>query len=85
MIELLTLIEILQIFTIYIFFVVGKAPAAVRSPPVNLSRINQSGKGDSKVIDELNLQVSRDRYYHPWNQPEVMLHLKTSIVSKFYQ
>ncbi|KOB71490.1 Microtubule-associated protein RP/EB family member 1 [Operophtera brumata] len=37
---------------------IGKAPTAVRSPPVNLARLNQSGKGDSKVIDELNLQVN---------------------------
>lgn len=50
----------MQVFIIYFFFPVGKAPTAVRSPPVNLARINQTGKGDSKVIDELNLQVSRD-------------------------
>lgn len=37
---------------------IGKANSTVRSPPVNLSRINQSAKGDSKVIDELNLQVN---------------------------
>ncbi|CAH2089611.1 unnamed protein product [Euphydryas editha] len=37
---------------------IGKANSTVRSPPVNLSRINQTGKGDSKVIDELNLQIN---------------------------
>ncbi|KAI8420016.1 hypothetical protein MSG28_008612 [Choristoneura fumiferana] len=36
----------------------GKANSAVRSPPVNLSRLNQSAKGDSKALDELNLQVN---------------------------
>ncbi|XP_072942922.1 microtubule-associated protein RP/EB family member 1 isoform X3 [Epargyreus clarus] len=30
----------------------------VRSPPVNLSRLNQSAKGDAKVVDELNHQVN---------------------------
>ncbi|XP_072942920.1 microtubule-associated protein RP/EB family member 1 isoform X1 [Epargyreus clarus] len=30
----------------------------VRSPPVNLSRLNQSAKGDAKVVDELNHQVT---------------------------
>lgn len=39
------------------FLTVGKANSAVRSPPVNLSRLNQSAKGDSKALDELNLQV----------------------------
>ncbi|XP_075981370.1 microtubule-associated protein RP/EB family member 1 isoform X1 [Anticarsia gemmatalis] len=37
---------------------IGKANSTVRSPPVNLSRINQSAKGDSKVIDELNHQIN---------------------------
>ncbi|XP_022837586.1 microtubule-associated protein RP/EB family member 1 isoform X2 [Spodoptera litura] len=37
---------------------IGKANSTVRSPPVNLARINQSAKGDSKVIDELNLQIN---------------------------
>ncbi|XP_041984980.1 microtubule-associated protein RP/EB family member 1 isoform X3 [Aricia agestis] len=37
---------------------IGKANNTVRSPPVNLSRLNQSGKGDSKMIDELNLQIN---------------------------
>ncbi|XP_026494474.1 microtubule-associated protein RP/EB family member 1 isoform X1 [Vanessa tameamea] len=37
---------------------IGKANSTVRSPPVNLSRINQTGKGDSKVIDELNHQIN---------------------------
>lgn len=53
-----------HLFIICFVFAVGKAPTTVRSPPVNLARINQTGKGDSKVIDELNLQVSRDSYYH---------------------
>ncbi|XP_023939239.1 microtubule-associated protein RP/EB family member 1 isoform X4 [Bicyclus anynana] len=35
-----------------------KANTTVRSPPVNLSRINQSAKGDSKLVDELNHQVN---------------------------
>lgn len=35
-----------------------KANSTVRSPPVNLARINQTGKGDSKVIDELNHQIN---------------------------
>ncbi|XP_045452455.1 microtubule-associated protein RP/EB family member 1 [Melitaea cinxia] len=37
---------------------IGKANSTVRSPPVNLSRINQTGKGDSKIIDELNHQIN---------------------------
>ncbi|XP_063540660.1 microtubule-associated protein RP/EB family member 1 isoform X2 [Cydia strobilella] len=37
---------------------IGKANTVVRSPPVNLSRLNQSAKGDSKALDELNLQVN---------------------------
>ncbi|XP_031765710.1 microtubule-associated protein RP/EB family member 1 isoform X2 [Galleria mellonella] len=37
---------------------IGKANSTVRSPPVNLSRLNQSGKGDSKLLDELNHQVN---------------------------
>lgn len=37
---------------------IGKANSTVRSPPVNLSRLNQSAKGDSKVIDELNHQLN---------------------------
>ncbi|XP_063830589.1 microtubule-associated protein RP/EB family member 1 isoform X3 [Ostrinia nubilalis] len=37
---------------------IGKANSTVRSPPVNLSRLNQSAKGDSKVLDELNHQVN---------------------------
>ncbi|XP_063367066.1 microtubule-associated protein RP/EB family member 1 isoform X1 [Cydia amplana] len=37
---------------------IGKANTAVRSPPVNLARLNQSAKGDSKALDELNLQVN---------------------------
>ncbi|KAH9642497.1 hypothetical protein HF086_008907 [Spodoptera exigua] len=37
---------------------IGKANSTVRSPPVNLARINQSAKGDSKVIDELNHQIN---------------------------
>ncbi|KAI5642999.1 calponin-like domain-containing protein [Phthorimaea operculella] len=32
--------------------------STVRSPPVNMQRLNQSGKGDSKLIDELNHQVN---------------------------
>ncbi|XP_053615006.1 microtubule-associated protein RP/EB family member 1 isoform X1 [Plodia interpunctella] len=37
---------------------IGKANSTVRSPPVNLSRLNQSGKGDSKLLDDLNHQVN---------------------------
>ncbi|XP_021205963.1 microtubule-associated protein RP/EB family member 3 isoform X2 [Bombyx mori] len=37
---------------------IGKANTTVRSPPVNLSRISQSAKGDSKVVDELNHQIN---------------------------
>ncbi|XP_061720389.1 microtubule-associated protein RP/EB family member 1-like isoform X1 [Cydia pomonella] len=37
---------------------IGKANTTVRSPPVNVSRLNQSAKGDSKALDELNLQVN---------------------------
>lgn len=39
------------------FFIVGKTNNTVRSPPVNLARLNQSPKGDSKAVDELNHQV----------------------------
>lgn len=46
----------------YVCFTVGKANSTVRSPPVNLSRINQSAKGDSKVLDELTLQVCNAMY-----------------------
>ncbi|XP_059060840.1 microtubule-associated protein RP/EB family member 1 isoform X2 [Achroia grisella] len=35
-----------------------KANSTIRSPPVNSSRLNQSGKGDSKLVDELNHQVN---------------------------
>lgn len=42
---------------IFIFTVV-KATSTLKSPPVNLVRANQIGKGDSKVIDELTHQVS---------------------------
>nr|XP_034835677.1 microtubule-associated protein RP/EB family member 1 isoform X4 [Maniola hyperantus] len=35
-----------------------KANSTMRSPPVNLSRLNQSGKGDSKLVDELNHQIN---------------------------
>lgn len=35
---------------------------------MNLARINQTGKGDSKVIDELNIQVSRDSCYRGTNR-----------------
>ncbi|CAH2984482.1 unnamed protein product [Chilo suppressalis] len=37
---------------------IGKANSTIRSPPVNLSRLNQSAKGDSKILDELNHQVN---------------------------
>ncbi|XP_013187676.1 microtubule-associated protein RP/EB family member 1 [Amyelois transitella] len=37
---------------------IGKANSTVRSPPVNLSRLNQSGKGDAKLLDDLNHQVN---------------------------
>ncbi|XP_038211643.1 microtubule-associated protein RP/EB family member 1 isoform X1 [Zerene cesonia] len=36
---------------------IGKANSTVRSPPVNL-RLNQNAKGDSKIIEELNLQIN---------------------------
>ncbi|CAK1552499.1 unnamed protein product [Leptosia nina] len=36
---------------------IGKANSTVRSPPANL-RLNQNAKGDSKIIEELNLQVN---------------------------
>ncbi|XP_045777873.1 microtubule-associated protein RP/EB family member 1 isoform X1 [Maniola jurtina] len=35
-----------------------KANSTVRSPPVNLSRLNQSAKGDSKLVDDLNHQIN---------------------------
>lgn len=35
--------------------------AAVRSPPSNL-RLNQNARGDSKIIEELNLQVFTNLY-----------------------
>ncbi|XP_049877030.1 microtubule-associated protein RP/EB family member 1 isoform X4 [Pectinophora gossypiella] len=37
---------------------IGKANSTVRSPPVNLQRLNQSAKGDTKLIDELNHQIN---------------------------
>ncbi|OWR53965.1 Microtubule-associated protein RP/EB family member 1 [Danaus plexippus plexippus] len=37
---------------------IGKANSTVRSPPMNPSRLTQSGKGDSKVIDDLNHQIN---------------------------
>ncbi|CAH0713275.1 unnamed protein product, partial [Brenthis ino] len=37
---------------------IGKANNTIRSPPTNLSRLNQSAKGDSKVIDDLNIQIN---------------------------
>lgn len=39
-------------------FTVGKSISQVRTPAVsNIGKLNQTGKGDSKVIDELNHQV----------------------------
>lgn len=37
---------------------IGKANSTVRSPPANLSRLNQSAKGDSKLLDDLNIQIN---------------------------
>ncbi|CAH2042463.1 unnamed protein product, partial [Iphiclides podalirius] len=37
---------------------IGKTNSTVRSPPVNLARLNQSPKGDSKAVDELNHQLN---------------------------
>ncbi|XP_013137272.1 PREDICTED: microtubule-associated protein RP/EB family member 1 isoform X1 [Papilio polytes] len=36
---------------------IGKTNSTVRSPPVNLARI-QNSKGDSKAIDDLNIQLN---------------------------
>ncbi|XP_039759020.1 microtubule-associated protein RP/EB family member 1 isoform X1 [Pararge aegeria] len=38
--------------------IIVKANSTVRSPPVNLSRLNQSAKGDSKLVDDLNHQIN---------------------------
>lgn len=40
------------------FLSVLKSNTTVRSPPANL-RLNQNAKGDSKIIEELNLQVTK--------------------------
>ncbi|XP_026320873.1 microtubule-associated protein RP/EB family member 1 isoform X1 [Hyposmocoma kahamanoa] len=37
---------------------IGKANTTVRTPPVNLQRLSQSAKGDSKLLDELNHQLN---------------------------
>ncbi|XP_047536253.1 microtubule-associated protein RP/EB family member 1 isoform X3 [Vanessa atalanta] len=55
---------------------IGKANSTVRSPPVNLSRINQTGKGDSK-INELKatvdgLEKERDFYFGKLRDIEVI-------------
>ncbi|XP_050352465.1 microtubule-associated protein RP/EB family member 1 isoform X3 [Nymphalis io] len=55
---------------------ISKANSTVRSPPVNLSRINQTGKGDSK-INELKatvdgLEKERDFYFGKLRDIEVI-------------
>lgn len=35
-----------------------KATPTVKTPPTNFSRLNQSAKGDSKLIDDLNQQIN---------------------------